>query len=557
MKNKKSKVLLIVVIALVAILAVVMFSQKDVKGPAEDEKQECLTDYIAGVSEGTIFILDAASEEKTIVNIAEITGEIFEETLIFNKEQTKLLYSNNLKEVETDIYTKDIYVYDIEAKSNELILDGVCDFYTNEDFSAFVYEADDRSIWYKENTSEAEKIAEDCYYFNVSDDLQQVIYEGESAEKYLYTHGADTKLIGKDIELISNIDGSFLYNEKNSLVKYDNGEKTVLIENSGFEYGSWVDKDAFFTVLGKEIDISGCLEYDIPESEYAEVHKNIISKINEGKMVLELYNVYYYDGEKVTLVTENVLSCLRNENYYDDDFDQYVGVYYMYNENALPKIKLSEINPDYEFYFKNEVLDRCKENADIAVTYKDKFMGEIDINSGSAYIYDEEHGVLYIKDQGYDDEESLYINSIYAMELTEDKLGEVEVIADSIKSHDDVFAVCSDGLVYTKASDDFTSELYAGKTLITPNCINTTIFENDAFYTYNSSEDIDGDEKSIVYIDGVIQIYDGINSYQMFDMTKGGRVICSQDEDGTIAILENGVATEINGVCIDYILVAN
>ncbi len=553
MKNKGSKLLVIgVLVVIVAVLAAVFMMK-----PAEDEKQECLTDYIAGVSEDTIFILDAASEEKTIVNIAKITGEIFEETLIFNKEQTKLLYSNNLKEVETDIYTKDIYLYDIEAQSSELILEGVCEFYTNEDFSEFIYQTADRSIWYKENNSEAEKITDDCYYFNVSDDLQQVIYEGESAEKYLYTHGADTKLIGKDIELISNIDGSFLYNDKNSLVKYDNGEKTILLEKPRFEYGSWVEKDAFFTVLGKEIDISGCLEYDIPESEYAEVHKNIISQINKGEMVLELYSVYYYDGEKATLVTDNVLSCLRNENYYDDDFEQYVGVHYMYDENALPKIKLSEIDPNYEFYFKSEVLDRCKEDADIAVTFKDKLMGKIDIDSGSGYMYDEEKGILYIKNQDYDYDESLYINSLYAVELTEDKLGEVKVIADSIKSHDDVFAVCSDGLVYTKASDDFTSELYAGDKLIAPNSVNTAIFKNNAFYTYNSSEDIDGDEKSIVYIDGKTEVYNGINNYESFDITKGGRVICSQNNDGTIAVLENGTITEITEIYAEYVMVDN
>ena len=139
--------------------------------------------------------------------------------------------------------------------------------------------------------------------------------------------------------------------------------------------------------------------------------------------------------------------------------------------------------------------------------------------------------------------------SYTCVDVSGNKIGKVEVVAENVKASESIFGICCGKLYYGESNnDDLTNSFYIDGEKIAHNAGYWEQFTLNAMYIYNSSEDIEGDEKHLLYTDGNIVEIKDIDKYDGYAFTKKENLVCYSTYGDTLAVADkNGKITVVEG----------
>lgn len=298
-------------------------------------------------------------------------------------------------------------LYTSDMKEKQKISSDVKGFCTNSDLSAVVYQtAEDKKLYFKDKDKEPEKIANDAQLVFCSEDLS-VIYYKKDNDLYMKKSGAEPKKIISDTEL------KYIYDNVSEASSTDTvnparGIVPSLSVPMNCIYSVTKDGKFFYTTRAeKSLPASDFFEDDMADSdknikepdpndkkykkkssslfssytdEYYELRDQYRNKetrdsfrerIKEENISIDVYQLYFYDGQKSTLVSDmvNFISYTPEQAFNQQGTVKYaensVIVYSAYDKNSVEKVKMSELAEKgnlYTYYVTSEVRTKLLEN---------------------------------------------------------------------------------------------------------------------------------------------------------------------------------------------------
>lgn len=298
-------------------------------------------------------------------------------------------------------------LYTFDMKEKQKIASDVRGFCTNSDLSAVVYQtSEDKKLYFKDKDKDSEKISNNAQLVFCSEDLS-VIYYKKDNDLYMKKSGAEPKKIISDTELRSVYDNTATVSASGTISPAQ-GIASSLSVSSNSIYSITKDGKFFYTTKAeKSLPASDFFEDDMADSdknikepdpndskykkkssslfssytdEYYELRDKYRDKesrdsfrerIKEENISVDVYQLYFYDGQKSTLVNDmvNFINYSPEQSFNQQGTVKYaensVLVYSAYDKNSVDKIKMSELSEKgnlYTYYVTSEVRTKLLEN---------------------------------------------------------------------------------------------------------------------------------------------------------------------------------------------------
>lgn len=558
-KNTAKKFLLLGIFAVIAIIIVVsLFIPMD----------KSAHDYVVAESEDAYYLVDAAIPKKEPVLIAKITGENDVPECYISSDNTKLLYGNNGEyDIKDNNTYYDLYIYDIAQGTSTLVDSKVFSYSVNDSFDTITYfKGTKGELWQKKLDQEPEKLLEKIYIVKASKDLNELFYVDREGSLYTIIDGKEPELISKKAEVIAFGDKNVLYNANGKLMKYENGKKTVI--NDSFYMGHEMTSDSgYFYANARAIDFSKSFTDDMLQSDQSINSSNIEAysqKLERDEMRLDmanmdiskpfmLYSLYYYDGTKAVLVSDNVLDTVYGGSYLlSDKNDPEVIGYRSLDSYKISKITMSEFYKKYgasrEVY--TTMYDELLEQSMLSFAKSGKELGRLELPNTNSYVYNKETQTAYIHTATcLNEEEFEYKDDYYTIKLNDNGITQPELYAENI--NDDITDFMGNELVYCKYDENqLFMDIYYGKKLIVEEATSAEWINDSVLYITKFDEN--DNPSDMLFENSELRSIKGVEDCDSKDITLLGSILCYNYESEYAAVVTKGVVTPLSDK-IEYI----
>lgn len=559
-KNRAKMFLLLGIFAVIAVVIVVsLFVPMD----------KSAHDYIIAESEDAYYLVDAAIPKKEPVLIAKITGENDISECYVSSDNTKLLYGNNGEHDVKDNNTYyDLYIYDIAQGTSTLVDSKVFSYSVNASFDTITYFKGTRGeLWQKKLDQEPEKLLEKIYIAKVSEDLKELFYVDRKDGLYIISDGKEPELISKKAEVIAFGDKNVLYNENGKLMKYENGKKTVI--NDSFYMSHEMTSDSgYFYANARTIDFSKSFTDDMLQSDKNINSSNIEAysqRLERDEMRLDmaskdiakpymLYSLYYYDGTKAVLVSDNVLDTI----YGDDDYmisnrsDHEIIGYRFLDSYKISKVTMSEFYKKYgaskDIY--NTMYDELLEQSLLSFAKSGKVLGNLNLPNTNRYMYNKETQTAYIYTVAcLNEEEFEYKEDFYTIKFNDNGITQPELYAENVNDY--ITDFMGNELVYCKYDEEQSvMDIYYGKKLIAEKANSAEWIDDSVLYITKFDEN--DNPADMLFENSELMSIKGVEDCDSKYITLSGSILCYNYESEYAAVVTKGVVTPLSDK-IEYI----
>ena len=550
MKMKAGKIIIILVALLVAAVAVITaafsFSGKEepevtqqnetTQQPEEIKKTK---DYIIAEDTEKIFLIDLGDSDRARKEIDTVRGDDGYRECCISKDESKILFINNMRDDDDFFYVYELMLYDIEKEELTSIAETVDGYAYNEDFSEIVYLDASEKVIYRFSSQGREPIAENCIDFVASDDAKTIFCETADACIYLLSEGKEPELVDENINAIydcSSDCSEMIYHRDGAIVKYCAGEKIVLTENIYDGSGTYISYDkGYFCEWGREVSLEDFVEDDLKGKALTEKEKKIKQRC-EGVLrseSLSTYRFYRYDGKEKTVLLEDVI-------YTYSDSVNTVDTGATVHCTAEGKIKMSElVNQDIHptnigTYIYDTIIKQGR-----AVVVKDKeAVCEVTIKDLSSYVYDRENNVIYFSTKAIK-EDDIWEHSYYSMNLEKPQKAELKTVCENLPSNMEICYLINGRFITVSDSDEYSTVYCDGKKVMDISGYSIQLTDDMLMVYPVSDENSQEGAGTAVFYDGkeTFEVA-GIADYELFEITKENRLVCYQDYKYSVSIVE-------------------
>lgn len=250
---------------------------------------------------------------------------------------------------DTVIYLKgkesSLYRYKIADDSKEKIGSNVSKFYASDDMETIIYVNTENGIYAKAANRDREKLASNIDHIEkISEDFSDVYYIKEES-LYKATIDGESEKIDSDVSDVCKIyDSGEIYYEKKRTKEFN---LLDYVENDIWNrYGSQSNT---------RFDGNDYINSDNETTDYEKLWKEIA----ETTVTIEYYSLYFYDGKKEILISDDC------DSFTSPSDNVPMIAYAVYEESTFKKVKLSELSDVYQA--KIQVFQR---NIDLAIANK-------------------------------------------------------------------------------------------------------------------------------------------------------------------------------------------
>lgn len=556
-KKSKLPIIIIALAAIIAIAAVVLLLPGD-------EKE---SDYIVVNESGkSLYLVDVANPGKEPVLIDEIRGD--GSTYIapyISQDDSTIVYINNDRQNDDYEIFYDLMLFDIATATTKALAEDVYTFSTNEDCSVITYfKGESCTLCRQRVGGEEEVIGEKLISYYTSVDGNRLIYVNEKEEMFFLKDGEAEKIAVKAEIIDVNDDLSeALYCEDGKLIKFCDGEKTVLCEK--FYNNIWFSdtvtcEKGYFYEIAEVIKIEDYFVDDMLESDKAisasdtqAASEKLIRdalRIEIGSYYenpVALLNLYYYDGKDTVLVDENVVNNVFSSSYYHEQEHYNVCCYIKAGDLAIDKIVMSEAYEKFSNSFlgvTEHLLEAVSEAGSLSFAKDGKALGSCDIKNAVGYLFDGED-TFYIQSELLR-EDYLYDYSYYGVPVTATGLGEVVTYAENACCPADIFNVIDGEVIYGIFEDEGEERytIYKATQPLAEHITYTDFYETGSFYA--KTEDPESFEVSaVLYADGQLTPGSDLHEYETGQYTKNGSFIVFEYDEPELSIFRGGETVKI------------
>lgn len=440
-------------------------------------------DPVIYISQGKILFSDAARPNAKAKEIADASGETkeyysYSDNLLISEDNRLLLYPNNYKTADDLTAVYDLYLYSFDSPKTEpiKISEGVSSHWVNNGFDTFFCfkgEGKSAELYRCDTVGNETLIADNISVYSISPDGSKVIFETFENEIYLWQRDKGSTLISQKgvVKYINEDFTDIFYLENGKLIKQTIGGENAVIDeeltSSDYSEFFFADGKGYYTKVQKEYPISDFFVDDMAQKDKA-------SGLSEGKLLrdeirremsdnsnIHIFSLYYYDGEKTALVSEDVLygSVKTDERGF--------ACAYRTSENPkFPKVKMSDYSKLVESGQAESLYSYIASGGDNGKDYFLSLKGKTAVNC-------EIEGRFLLDDLYYDEEnqkisftvydESLEFADLYTVQMKDGKLLSPGITDEGIVPHS-VYILPSGDTVYLKnnKTDSAKAKTYDG-----------------------------------------------------------------------------------------------
>ncbi len=462
-------------------------------------------------------------------------------------------------------YTKgedgDLYQYDMDEDSKDKIAGDVEGFRVTEDGEKIIYLNDENNVYLKYAGKDKEKIASDISSLVYIDEDVTTIYYLKDGNLYQQEDDEERIKLATDVSRVLAVyeSGEMYYlkrdNQALSLIDYvidDKKQADAAMKRpvapeypDSYDYDTW---DEYYDAVDAYYEARD--EYDRAYDEYYDKQERdeLRERLENATLDQEMNALYFFDGQKEILVSE------AYENYYSMAENGAVMIYDVYDQSAVEKVKLSEIDSiyDVENRVENALFSDTKRYIAVkanATLLEHEDATALRLNDAGTTVYyvadcgeEGSHGDLYrinIK-KGKAEKASVYDQDVY--------IGQCRFL------NDELFA-------YFKDYDDEHGELYMNKEKVDFDvyAYGMTYCEEAELLFYYTDFSDDKEQGTLKVYDGeVVKISDDVCDYTV---TPDERVLFLYDYStknykGELYLWEDGDKTKLDDdvVCIIPVL---
>ena len=486
-------------------------------------------------------------------------------TYSINPEGTKIMYIADGSK---------LYTFDMKEKKK--IDSDVKGFCTNSDLSAVVYQtSSDNKLYFKDKDKEPEKIANDAKLVFCSEDLS-VIYYKKDNDLYVKKTGAEPKKIISDTKFKSYYDEYSGTNSSLSSISPAQGMVSSLSVSGSSIYSVTKDGKFFYTAKSeKSLPATDFFEDDMAESdknikepdpndskykkksssffssytdEYYELRDKYREKerrdsfrerLKDENVSLDVYQLYFYDGQKSTLVSDmvNYVSYTPEQTFNTQGTVKYaencVLAYSAYNKNSVEKVKMSKLSEEgnlYTYYVTSEAKSKLLESnlfytqsgkTSVEISGVSKMTGSVATSDLKSLYFiqpdvKDDSNTSYYSASSYD-----YKGSLYKVEFADTKARKPKKVADDVNS---VLMNKNEPVTLRNySSSSYSGDLYINDKKIAEDVTSYCLrFFDDGSVVYYT--DFRSSNSS-----GTLNLYDGSSSKKIADDVKDFQYIDSKN----------------------------
>lgn len=485
-------------------------------------------------------------------------------TYSINPEGTKIMYIADGSK---------LYTFDMKEKKK--IDSDVKGFCTNSDLSAVVYQtSSDNKLYFKDKDKEPEKIANDAKLVFCSEDLS-VIYYKKDNDLYVKKTGAEPKKIVSDIKFRSYYDEYSSVSSSSSISPAQGMVSSLSVSGSSI-YSVTKDGKFFYTAKSeKSLPATDFFEDDMAESdknikepdpndskykkksssffssytdEYYELRDKYREKerrdsfrerLKDENVSLDVYQLYFYDGQKSTLVSDmvNYVSYTPEQTFNTQGTVKYaencVLAYSAYNKNSVEKVKMSKLSEEgnlYTYYVTSEAKSKLLESnlfytqngkTSVEISGVSKMTGSVATSDLKSLYFiqpdvKDDSNTSYYSASSYD-----YKGSLYKVEFADTKARKPKKVADDVNS---VLMNKNEPVTLRNySSSSYSGDLYINDKKIAEDVTSYCLrFFDDGSVVYYT--DFRSSNSS-----GTLNLYDGSSSKKIADDVKDFQYIDSKN----------------------------
>lgn len=384
--------------------------------------------FITTTYDGDLYVVTKNGKEKIASDVRQASISV---------EENKVLYIDNYTEnYDYNVYSGDLYIYDISSKKSKKIDSDVIFSYNvnllcmSPNGKAITYvknydeEEEKYDVYMSINGKSGKKINKNCLYFGLTDD-GKITYYGNIDDTYIYASND-----GKKLKIANNLESIFMNKDCTQAIVTDDDMSYI------------VDK-------GKNKEKISCCISEIIDADFCNVtNYNLTMTYTNVKNFFD-HTMYTPDDSYVTI----------NKKYevteFEDLYDAYWNTYYAHGTNKLYYVEDGSIFViDCSKPESKKLLLEDEDVSEMYVTSNGKHIyyvnydGELYYLNGKksvkladdvGYIVLNENGIIYFID--YDSEEQLYYSKSGSKKA---KVENSEEIVDFSKAGDTIYFIVED-----------------------------------------------------------------------------------------------------------------
>ncbi len=443
-------------------------------------------------------------------------------------------------------------LYKHDFKERNKIKSDVENYYISDDAKNLVFLLENGGLYsYDLKEGKEEKLDSSVSEIeNISDDLQSIVYTKDNGALYVKNAGKEKTKIDSDIDelLLVNDEGGIYYIKEN-----DDEEKTLM------DYITYSPEQR-----KNDEKLVDSLHTDENDDAWSEAwwRINAAEELEDRKISVTTYTLYYYDGEKAESVNKKFISSFESDDNslvfksYDDvklkttSIEEFIND--MDKEEHFRALRERETIYRYEFqsydyYDEFEKMIKGLYQSDASAYYIIGNKAEkIEVSAFDDFEVDSEKKVIWCYDETSEDSKTGTLYKIDIKNGIPQKVVEFDTDVDT-----DSISLYDSGLFYSKNKKDEQYDLYLEKNLIEYDVGEFIVLDDGRVLYYT---DFDSDENM-----GTLNCYskgkkekiadDASYSYRVISNSNDseGNIIYFKDYDetGDLFIFKNGKSNNI------------
>lgn len=352
-----------------------------------------------------------------------------------------------------------------EDEKPRFIDENISEYLTSADKEHMLYvKGDERGLYrWDFDLKKSEKLSEYVGEYYISGDGKNICFLDENSDLYVKSQNEKPKKIAKNIHYIVYCNEEltkFVYSRGENLYLYHAG-KEEKIANNAIVIGFLNNGEGYYRTDEKMIPWDELIEDDVaPDSPRKEFIKNL-SEEDADEYGWTVNTLWYFDGEKSHKLNERCLwissGIMWDIALFGWVMQDRTQVFFReYDAKAFTKIKLSELNEEYDLYeIMDKVFEEFQKTTPYFVAIKDRVMTMSGVVAETVSA-DSSGRRLYF----YKNVDDQYLKGdLYRVEVSEDGVSDPIVVSDNVSTtRKNVFG---DGTeIYFKFKAEFVGDLY-------------------------------------------------------------------------------------------------
>lgn len=454
---------------IMAVVLVMVISLFLVSCSRKSELTEKTADYAFYIKDSQIHYVNLENlEEIEPKQLTEQWYKFDEKIDIYTiNSDVALMQKNNVvvfpDDAREDGAVSKLYYKDFDKEERDLIAEDVLQYQISADGEQVLYikEANNELYHWDFNLKQSEKLADEVREYQFSKDSKKVLFIDDKDDLYTKVKGSDKKLIASKIDFLDYADPDFtefVYSKGTDFYRMIDGKEVKFAENV-VPIRFLSAKEGYYLTDERQIPWKELVIDDLSEGEKkANLLKDLEEMEQRSEGALTMFTLWYMKDGESQKISDRYLSWAQAQHpsAFMDGWMVQNGAKLFFREfdlDKFEKIKLSELDdPDSLF---RRIYDQSRPIADFRIAIGGRVEALPEINTQSVEVTPSGTKLCFTKNIDPNG-----INAdLYVVHIESGNISEPELIDQQVSDGHSQF-IDDDTLVYFRAKDEFTGDLY-------------------------------------------------------------------------------------------------